>query len=43
MRDYKYILMANGVNNNNKNMGISNAILVSDLLKILTMVEIAVL
>jgi hypothetical protein len=43
MRDCKYILMANRVNNNKENMGISNAILVNDLLKILIMVELTVL
>lgn len=35
--------MANRVNNNKENMGISNAILVNDLLKILIMVELTVL
>ena len=35
--------MANRVNNNKGNMGISNAILVNDLLKILIMVELTVL
>jgi hypothetical protein len=39
--DYKYILIVNRRNNNKENMRIRNAILISDLLKIITMVELA--
>lgn len=40
MRDKKNILfMANWINNDKNNMRINNAILVSDLLKILTLVD----